>query len=112
MDTNFKAMDLLDVLLDANNRDPVTMMDENGRQMNFEQVAVIPMAVGEERRLYCLLKPLEQVEGIAGDEAIVFPLNIGNGPTTICVEEDAEVVHAVYAKYEKLCAEAQSKKFN
>ena len=35
-------VDLLDVLLDENNTAPIYMYDETGRQLKFEQVAVIP----------------------------------------------------------------------
>ena len=53
-------MNLLDVLLDENNRDPICMSDDEGRILCFEQVAVIPYR----GRIYCILKPLDKVKGI------------------------------------------------
>ncbi len=46
-----RQVDLLDVLLDQDNKEPIVLMDENGKQMTFEQVAVIPYEVRKEKRL-------------------------------------------------------------
>ena len=64
--------DLLDVLLDADNTEPVAFIDEDGRQTYFRQVAVIPFMCGDEKRLYALLAPLEAFDGVDTDSAIVF----------------------------------------
>lgn len=101
-------VDLLDVLLDADNKDPIVLMDENGKQMTFEQVAVIPYEVRKEKRLYCVLKPLDKIEGIADDEAIVFIIEADDeGNSVIRIEEDEEVAIAVFDKYYDLLEEAQ-----
>jgi len=62
-------VDLLDVLLDENNKAPIYMYDDKGNQLEFEQVAVIPYG---EDDLYCILKPITKIEGVKDDEAIVF----------------------------------------
>lgn len=104
---DLKPMDLLDVLLDQENKDPIVLMDENGKQMTFEQVAVIPYEVRKEKRLYCVLKPLDKIEGIADDEAIVFLVDSDDeGNSIIRVEEDEEVAIAVFDKYYDLLEEA------
>lgn len=103
-----KPMDLLDVLLDQDNKEPIVLMDENGKQMTFEQVAVIPYEVRKEKRLYCVLKPLDKIEGIADDEAIVFLVDTDEeGNSIIRIEEDEEVAIAVFDKYYDLLEEAQ-----
>ena len=103
-----KTLDLLDVLLDQENREPIVLMDETGKQMTFEQVAVIPYEVRKEKRLYCVLKPLDKIEGIAEDEAIVFLVDTDeNGTSVIKIEEDEEVAIAVFDKYYDLLEEAQ-----
>lgn len=105
---NIEQVDLLDVLLDQDNKDPIVLMDENGKQMSFEQVAVIPYEVRKEKRLYCVLKPLDKIEGIADDEAIVFLVDTDeNGNSVIRIEEDEEVAIAVFDKYYDLLEEAQ-----
>jgi len=37
-----EKIDLLDVLLDHENKEPIQMMDEKGKILEFEQVAIIP----------------------------------------------------------------------
>ena len=103
-----QPIDLLDVLFDPDNKVPIVLMDENGKQMTFEQVAVIPYEVRKEKKLYCVLKPLDKIEGIADDEAIVFLVDTDeNGNTVIRIEEDEEVAIAVFDKYYDLLEEAQ-----
>lgn len=103
-----KQIDLLDVLLDQDNKEPIVLMDETGKQLTFEQVAVIPYQVRKQDRLYCVLKPLDQLEGIADDEAIVFLVDTDDeGNSIIRIEEDEEVAIAVFDKYYDLLEEAQ-----
>ncbi len=103
-----RQIDLLDVLFDPDNKDPIVLMDENGKQMTFEQVAVIPHEVKKEKRLYCVLKPSDKIEGIEDDEAIVFLVDTDSeGNSVIKVEEDEEVAIAVFDKYYDLLEDAQ-----
>lgn len=103
-----QTVDLLDVLLDQDNREPIVLMDEHGKELTFEQVAVIPYEVKKENRLYCVLKPLDKIEGIGEDEAIVFLVDTdANGNSIIKVEEDEEIAIAVFDKYYDLLEEAQ-----
>ncbi|MBQ8444738.1 MAG: DUF1292 domain-containing protein [Clostridia bacterium] len=103
-----KPVDILDVLLDQDNKEPIVLMDENGKQLTFEQVAVIPYEVRKENRLYAVLKPLDKIEGIGEDEAIVFYVDEDDeGNSIIKVEEDEEVAIAVFDKYYDLLEEAQ-----
>ena len=103
-----KPVDLLDVLLDKDNRDPIVLMDENGKQLTFEQVAVIPYEVKKEKRLYCVLKPLDKIENIGEDDAIVFYVDQDdNGNSILRVEVDEEVAISVFDLYYDLLEEAQ-----
>ena len=93
-------VDLLDILCDQENKEPIILMDENGKQLTFEQVAVIPYEVDEEVRLYTVLKPLDKIDGIADDEAIVFLVDTDDeGNSIIRIEEDESVAVGVFAKY-------------
>ena len=108
-DNNVKPIDLLDVLLDADNKDPIVLLDEKGRQLTFEQVAVIPYGADDDKKLYCVLKPVDKLEGIADDEAIVFVVHDdANGNTVLKVEDNEEVAIAVFDKYYDLLEEAQN----
>ena len=103
-----KPLDLLDVLFDPDNKDPIVLMDENGKEMSFLQVAVIPYEVRKEKRLYCVLKPLDEIEGIADDEAIVFLVDTDEaGNSIIKLEEDEEIAIAVFDKYYDLLEESK-----
>ena len=103
-----QPLDLLDVLLDQDNKEPIVLMDESGKQMTFEQVAVIPYEVRKEKRLYCVLKPLDKIEGIGDDEAIVFLVDTDDkGNSIIRIEEDEEIAIAVFDKYYDLLEEAR-----
>lgn len=107
-ENNTKQVDILDILLDQDNKDPIVLMDESGKQLTFEQVAVIPYEVRKEKRLYCVLKPVDHIDGIADDEAIVFLVDTDdNGNSVIRIEEDEEVAIAVFDKYYDLLEEAQ-----
>ena len=103
-----KPIDIIDVLLDQDNKEPIVLMDEKGKQLTFEQVAVIPYEVRKEKRLYAVLKPIDKIEGIGEDEAIVFYVDTDEeGNSLIKVEEDEEVAIAVFDKYYDLLEEAQ-----
>ena len=105
-----QPIDLLDVLLDQDNKDPIVLLDEKGRQLSFEQVAVIPYGAENDKKLYCVLKPIDKIEGIADDEAVVFLVDEDdNGNTILRVEENEEVAISVFDKYYDLLEEAQAK---
>ena len=105
-----QRVDLLDVLLDKDNKDPIVLMDEKGRQISFEQVAIIPYEIKGEKVLYVVLKPIDKIEGIADDEAVVFLVDQDKaGNTILRVEEDEEVAIAVFDKYYDLLEEARGK---
>ena len=58
-------LDIIDVLLDEENKDPIVLVDDKGRKLSFEQVAVIPY----NEKLYCVLKPLDKIEGVQVSES-------------------------------------------
>ncbi|MDE6302634.1 MAG: DUF1292 domain-containing protein [Clostridia bacterium] len=100
---NYVRVDLLDVLLDENNTAPIYMYDNNGRQLEFEQVAIIPL----EEDLYCILKPLVELAGVADDEAIVFKVEEDeNGESFLSVETDEKKATSVFSEYYDLVEEA------
>lgn len=95
-------LDILDVLLDEDNEDPITLYDENSRPIKFDQVAIIPL----EEKLYAILKPIDEIKGVADDEAIVFAINENeSGETTLMVETDEPVAIRVFDEYYKLLDE-------
>ena len=85
--------------------DKLTLLDESENEVEFEWIATVPYKNGEETRIYCILKPTTQVEGVADDEAIVFKIYEQwlDGFEDLEVESDLDVAEAVFAEYEKLC---------
>lgn len=102
------AKDILDILLDKDNRDPIVLVDEKGRRIAFEQVAIIPYEKDNKRRLYVVLKPIDKIGGVADDEAIVFYVDeVETGSPVLKVETDEKVAIEVFGEYYKLLDEAR-----
>lgn len=89
--------DIVDILLDEENKDPVVLVDGKGGKIAYEQIAVIPY----NGKLYCILKPIDEVNGVADDEAIVFFVN-EDDPPTLSVERNALAAMEVFEAYYNL----------
>lgn len=90
--------DILDVLLDENNKEPILLGDENGNKILFEQIAIIP----HNGKLYCILKPITHVNGISENEAVVFYVEADNDPPFLKVEEDELTAIDIFEEYYNL----------
>lgn len=98
--------DLLDIILDEDNQDPILMMDQRGKQLAFEQVAIIPYEQDGEKVLYVILKPLDKINGIEDDQAVVFLVDQdSSGNTFLRVEDDEAIAIDVFCKYYDLLSE-------
>lgn len=97
--------DVLDVLLDAENKDPIVLTDEKGKTFTFEQIAVIPY----KERIYAILRPIDKIEGIGEDEAVVFYVRESGEEPVLVVETDEPTALTVFGKYYNLL-EKQFKK--
>ena len=94
--------DILDVILDESNVDPITLQDDKGNRISFEQVAVVP----HKEKIYVILKPIDKIEGIAEDEAIVFVADESVSPTVLRVEQNQEIAVKIFDEYYNLVDEA------
>ncbi len=102
-----EQLDIIDVLLDENNKAPIVLVDGNGRKLSFEQIAVIP----HNDKLYCVLKPIDKIEGVADDEAIVFFVQEEEGKAPVLmVETDEKVAMDVFDEYYNLLDEQKPEK--
>ena len=105
MEKNEEVKDILDILLDENNDDPITLYDENEKDIKFEQVAIIP----DNNKIYAILKPIDELEGVADDEAIVFAVEEDEeGFSVLVIEKDEEIAVRVFDKYYQLLDEAEA----
>lgn len=91
--------DVIAALLDKNNTDPIFLYNEDDDLVEFEQIAVIQC----EGRLYCILKPVEHMEGVADNEALVFHIDQDEDSDDILtmVVNDG-IIDAVFDSYHKL----------
>lgn len=98
--------DILDIILDKENKENLVLQDENGKEMTFEQVAVIVYGENDDKKLYVILLPLDEFEGINEGEGIVFRVDeLGDGHALI-IEEDENTAIGVFKEYYKLLAES------
>ena len=98
--------DIIDILLDEDNKDPIVLVDSNGKKLSFEQIAVIP----HNDKIYCVLKPIDKIENVQDDEAIVFYVDEKEGQEpTLMVETDEKVAMDVFDEYYNLLDEADAK---
>lgn len=106
MEEKKENVSILDILLDEDNEDPITLYDENDKAVKFDQVAIIPL----NDRLYAILKPIDEMEGVADDEAIVFAVSEDkDGETTLEIETDEPTAIKVFDEYYKLLDEQEAK---
>ena len=99
MENEELEMNVLDMLFDEENEDDITIYDEDGNPVAFEQIALIPL----EEKIYAILKPVLPMEGLGEDEGMVFEIDEAEESLNVVVEDD--IIDAVFAVYEQLCEE-------
>lgn len=99
-----KEVNPIDALFDVNNSENIVLYNENDEAVEFEQIALIPLA----ETVYAILKPTEKVEGVADDEAFVFEVveNEEEGDTLRLVDND-KIIDDVFEEYNKLLDEEE-----
>ena len=106
VDKEISQFDILDVILDENNTEPIILEDDKGNRLSFEQVAVIPY----NEKVYVILKPIDKIENIADDEAIVFFVDETVKPSMLRVEPDEAIAVKIFDEYYDLVEEANNPK--
>lgn len=99
--------DIVDILLDQENDDPIVLVNRYGRKVSFKKIALIPL----EDKLYCLLKPIDKLDNVGDDECIVFYVEEEEGKEPVLmVETDERKARMAYDKYCQLLDEQEGKK--
>lgn len=93
-------MDVLEMLLDENCNDNITLYDEDGEPMEFEQIAMIPI----EEDTYFILRPIG-MEELEDDLAFVFKLIESEDGAGIDLVDDDEIADLVFEQYYALFEE-------
>ncbi len=85
----------IELLLDENNTDNLKLYDENNKETEFEQVAVIPL----NEKVYAILKPVTKIVGINDDEALVFGIEEIDDEDCLVIVDDEKIVDEVFKEY-------------
>ena len=96
-----KNISPIDMLFDENNTDNIVLYDEENNEVEFEQIAIIPY----EEKNYAILRPLDEKNPIAEDEAIVFAIEELDEEEVLVPERNDKVVDAVFNAYYDLLKE-------
>lgn len=91
----------IDMLYDENNTDNIVLFDDQNREVEFEQIAIIPL----ENKTYAILRPLDEENPIPEDEAIVFAIEEIDEEEVLIPEKDMSIVDNVFNKYYELLKE-------
>ena len=82
--------------------DIVTLVNEEGEEVQFVEIA----GIAYRGNFYAVLQPVEMLDGMSEDEALVFKVAKGaNGEDNFEIEIDETVINAVYEEYLKLIAD-------
>ena len=87
--------------------DIVTLVLENGEEIDFVEIA----GIAHNGNFYAILQPVELIEGMTEDEALVFRVTRDdNGEDKFEIALDDEIIDAVFEKYNLLLDEAEKGK--
>lgn len=85
--------------------DIITLTSASGEEFDFIEIA----GIAHKGEFYLILQPVELLEGMADDEALVFHVSKGeDGNEKIAIELDDEIIEAVFAEYNRLLDNAIS----
>ena len=91
----------IDALYDENNNDAIILFNENGEEIAFEQVAIIPIS----EKVYAILKPIQPMDGVGEDEGLVFSIEQNDeGEEYLALTVDEDIIDAVFTVYDALVA--------
>ena len=83
--------------------DIITLNSANGEEIDFVQIAGIQLPSG----FYAILQPVELLEGMDDDEALVFKVTrTPDGEDNFQIELDDAIIDAVFKEYNRLLDEA------
>ncbi len=95
----------IEKLLNEENTENITLYDSDDNQIEFEQIALIPL----NEKMYVILSPVSELPGIGEDEGLVFMIDENeDGDQYLALVEDGETVDAVFEIYESLIADGET----
>ena len=84
--------------------DVITLMTAEGEEVDFVEVA----GIAYRGNFYAILQPVDLLDGMEEDEALVFKVSRGkDGEDKFEIELDDSIIDAVFEEYNKLLDEAE-----
>lgn len=84
--------------------DTIVLLSNTGEKIEFVEIAGIAL----EGNFYAILQPVELIEGMSDDEALVFKVSRSeNGDDKFEIELDEEIIDKVFAEYYRLLDEME-----
>ncbi|MBQ7374016.1 MAG: DUF1292 domain-containing protein [Clostridia bacterium] len=91
-------------ILDEDEDDIIILKSADGEEVEFVEIAGINL----NGKFYAILQPVELLEGMDEDEALVFEVTRGaDGEDSFNIELDDDIIDAVFTEYNKLLEEAE-----
>ena len=85
--------------------DIVTLLSADGEEVDFVEIA----GIAHKGNFYAILQPVELLEGMDEDEALVFKVTRGaDGEDNFEIEMDDDIIVAVFEEYNRLLDEAEN----
>lgn len=82
-----------------NDDDIITLLSATGEEIDFVEIA----GIAHKGNFYAILQPVELLEGMEDDEALVFKVSRNaDGSDKFEIELDDEIIDAVFAQYNLL----------
>lgn len=79
--------------------DIVTLLSATGEEIDFVEIA----GIAHKGNFYAILQPVELLEGMADDEALVFKVSRNEaGEDKFEIVLDDDIIDAVFAEYNRL----------
>ena len=85
--------------------DIVTLLSANGEEIDFVEIA----GIAHQGKFYAILQPVELLDGMEDDEALVFEVTRGeDGEDKFSIVTDDEIIDIVFEKYNELLDKAET----
>ena len=83
----------------------ITLLSADGEEIDFVEIA----GIAYKGAFYAILQPVELLDGMEEDEALVFKVSRGpNGKDAFEIVTDDEIIDPVFEEYYRLLDEAES----
>ena len=89
---------------DYEDDDIVTLMSADGEEIDFVEIA----GIAYKGKMYAILQPVELLDGMDDDEALVFKVTQNrDGEDNFEIETDDDIIDAVFEEYNRLLDETE-----